>query len=469
MMMRFKKIRKTLNVLLVFYLFIWTLLLLAGCGGYGNIPAASVLSSGRITLSWNDIPGAASYDIYMSTSPGVTTLNSYKISNVTTPITITDLEPGTTYYFMVAVFSDSGESRKSREVSYTITDTEGSLDFGDLIGPSEPENKPLQSAKSPVLSSAAEQAAVKKSAPQARDKAGSEKIVCFGDSLTFGTGAGAGMDYPSQLAAMIGKPVLNKGMPGDTTASALGRLNRDVLSVKPDIVLITLGGNDLKNGVAKNIAFGNLKYIVETIQDRGAKVIIGGLKFPGLDQGFGQGYADLVKQTGATLIPDIFAGIVDNPKLMSDPIHPNNAGYRIIAQRFYNALGPAVKTSQTATKKTASVVTKKTAVASEKTPTATKRRHRLVQKNRAAVQSSGPGTREVTLAWDDVPAATSYNIYWSDKPGVTRQNGTKIGNAKNPYQLKGLIKGKKYYFVVTAVNQSGESSESAEFSFTVGE
>lgn len=469
MMIRFKNIGTTLKALLVLYLFLWTILSLAGCGGVDeNIPVASVLTSGRITLAWNDVPGAASYEIYMSTSPGVTTLNSYKISDVTTPITITDLEPGTTYYFIVAVLSDSGESRKSKEVSYTIADVEAFIDFGELIGRSEPDDKSLQPVKTPVSASAAEQSSAKKAAPQvraaARDKAGAEVIICFGDSLTSGIGAGVGLDYPSQLAKMIGKPVVNKGIPGDTTASARRRLNRDVLSAEPDIVLITLGGNDLKNGVAKNVAFGNLKYIVETIQQRGAKVIVGGLKFPGRDQGFGKGYDDLAKQTGATLIPDIFAGIVDNPNLMSDPIHPNDAGYRIIAQRFYKALGPAGKTSQAVGKKPAPAATPK--AVPEATP---KTVPPTTQKSSEAQPGSVVDQRDVTLAWDNVPGATAYNIYWNDKPGVTRRNGTKIGNVKNPHKLKGLTKGKKYYFVVTAVNQSGESSESAEFSFTVGE
>jgi len=85
------------------------------------------------------------------------------------------------------------------------------------------------------------------------------------------------------------------------------------------------------------------------------------------------------------------------------------------------------------------------------------------------VAGSAADTRDVTLAWDDVPGATSYNIYWSDKPGVSRRTGTKISSVRNSHKLKGLIKGKKYYFVVTAVNQSGESRESEEFSFTVGE
>ena len=104
-------------------------------------------------------------------------------------------------------------------------------------------------------------------------------IICFGDSLTFGTGAEAGMDYPSQLSQMIAKPVINAGVPGDTTARALKRLQRDVLARSPDLVLITLGGNDLKNGIAKDTAFNNLEHIVESIQGQGARVIIGGLKY----------------------------------------------------------------------------------------------------------------------------------------------------------------------------------------------
>jgi len=158
--------------------------------------------------------------------------------------------------------------------------------------------------------------------------------------LTYGTGAGESMDYPSQLSKMITKPVINAGVPGDTTAGAVKRLDSDVLARSPDLVLITLGGNDLKNGVAKKIAFKNLKIIVESIQSRGARVIIGGLKFPLRDRGFGRGYQELADQTGAILIPNILEGIMGNRKLMSDPIHPNDDGYRIMAERFYKAMLP---------------------------------------------------------------------------------------------------------------------------------
>jgi lysophospholipase L1-like esterase len=146
------------------------------------------------------------------------------------------------------------------------------------------------------------------------------------------------MDYPSQLSKLIARPVMNAGVPGDTTASALKRLERDVLAFSPDIVLITLGGNDLKNGVARDVAFKNLERIVNLIRNRGARVIIGGLSIPFRDRGFGRGFKKLADETDATLIPNILEGIMGNRKLMSDPIHPNDAGYKIMAERFNKAM-----------------------------------------------------------------------------------------------------------------------------------
>ncbi len=165
-------------------------------------------------------------------------------------------------------------------------------------------------------------------------------IVCFGDSLTYGTGASKAMDYPSQLSRMLDRPVINAGVPGDTTARALKRLQDDVLSYSPDVVLITLGGNDLKNGIQTDAAFANLKTIVESLQRSGAAVIIGGLSFPLRDRGYGKAYRELADETGAILIPDILEDIMGNRTLMSDPIHPNDAGYTLMAKRFYNALQP---------------------------------------------------------------------------------------------------------------------------------
>ncbi len=178
-------------------------------------------------------------------------------------------------------------------------------------------------------------------APAVRDvRLAGENIICFGDSLTSGFGAAPGMDYPSQLSRMIGKPLINAGRPGDTTASALARLDRDVLSRSPRIVLITLGGNDLMRGVDRPQAFRNLKTIVASIQTRGALVIIGGVDAPVWGRGFEEGYRQVSKETGAVLIPDVMKGIMGNPRLMHDAIHPNDSGYAVMAQYFHEAMKP---------------------------------------------------------------------------------------------------------------------------------
>jgi hypothetical protein len=93
----------------------------------------------------------------------------------------------------------------------------------------------------------------------------------------------------------------------------------------------------------------------------------------------------------------------------------------------------------------------------------------LVTASKQNVKTAAGEKHNVALAWQKVPNATSYNIYWSDKPGVTKKNGTKISNAKSPYKLVGFKKGEKYYFVVTAVNAYTESKESKEISYVFGQ
>ncbi len=211
---------------------VWIIISLAGCGGDENFPPASVLVSGEVTLMWKDVDNSVVYNVYSSKSPGVTVYNSYKISHVTSPFTITRLEPGANYYFMVTAEDASGRIWKSKEKSYTTGNKKGTVRFGDIVSRSVKKTK-------------------------------------------------------------ISKPKQN-------------------------------------------------------------------------------------------------------------------------------------------------------------------------------VKAAENKTRDVTLSWKNVPNATSYNIYWRDKPGVTKKNGIKIPHVKSPHKITGLKTGKKYYFVVTAVNAYTESKESKEVSCFVG-
>ncbi|HJV35201.1 fibronectin type III domain-containing protein [Geomonas sp.] len=72
----------------------------------------------QVTVSWNSVTGASSYNIYYGTAAGVTTAAT-KVSSSATSQLVTGLTDGTTYYFVVTALSANGESITSSEVSAT--------------------------------------------------------------------------------------------------------------------------------------------------------------------------------------------------------------------------------------------------------------------------------------------------------------------------------------------------------------
>lgn len=75
---------------------------------------------------------------------------------------------------------------------------------------------------------------------------------------------------------------------------------------------------------------------------------------------------------------------------------------------------------------------------------------------------AAPGVQQITLTWQSVPGATSYNIYWSTKSPVNKAAGKKISSADTRYVHTGLSGDTAYYYIVTAVNADGESPASME-------
>ncbi len=173
-------------------------------------------------------------------------------------------------------------------------------------------------------------------------------IVAFGDSLTAGYGAGEGADYPSTLSGLIGVDVINAGVSGDTTGEALARIDADVLAKNPRIVIVGLGGNDFLRGEPIATTEANLRAIVRKIQDRGAMVVLLGFNFPSLNVNYSGMYERIADEHGCVLVPDIIDGILGDPKLKSDDIHPNAAGYALMAERIAPPLSKLIRKADAA-------------------------------------------------------------------------------------------------------------------------
>lgn len=83
----------------------------------GSVAAAA--GNTQVSVSWGAVAGADSYNIYWSTTSGVTKLNGNKITNATSPYVHTGLANGTAVYYVVTAQNSAGESVESAEVNAT--------------------------------------------------------------------------------------------------------------------------------------------------------------------------------------------------------------------------------------------------------------------------------------------------------------------------------------------------------------
>ena len=170
-----------------------------------------------------------------------------------------------------------------------------------------------------------------------------ETVICFGDSLTEGVGAESGEEYPTVLSRLLGMRVVNVGYRGDTSARALERISDSVVNKNPRLVIVLLGGNDFLRQVPTEETRKNLKEIVRRIQDHGAMVAIAGMKLGFFTDEYGPIFQETAEEFGALYIPQVLKGILNDSKFKSDQIHPNGAGYRLIAERIAEKIKPLLQ------------------------------------------------------------------------------------------------------------------------------
>lgn len=178
-------------------------------------------------------------------------------------------------------------------------------------------------------------------------------IVCFGDSLTAGSGIDPSVSYPADLQRLLDSAgyhyrVVNQGVNGDTTKDGLERIER-VLALKPQIVVLEFGGNDGLRGLPVTVAQQNLATMIERLQSSGAKVALAGMTLPaqyGADyiSRFDAMYPALAKQFNLPLLPFLLQDVygVDGD-IQSDGVHPTAKGAKQVAANVQKLIQPMLK------------------------------------------------------------------------------------------------------------------------------
>jgi acyl-CoA thioesterase-1 len=164
-------------------------------------------------------------------------------------------------------------------------------------------------------------------------------VLAFGDSLLAGYGLHDGESYPAKLEAAlrargINARIVNAGVSGETTAQGLARL-RGVLdgqSVTPELVVISLGANDMLQGRPPDETRADLAAILQLLKGRGTRVVLlGMMAAPDLNAGYARDfnpiYPSLAHQFGAVLVPFFLQPLQGKPDLVQpDRIHPTALG-----------------------------------------------------------------------------------------------------------------------------------------------
>ena len=167
------------------------------------------------------------------------------------------------------------------------------------------------------------------------------KVVFLGDSVTAGYGVAKENSYPALLQKKLikkhpGLEVVNAGISGATTASAIANLKWQLR--RPfQVLVLCLGGNDGLRGLKVENSEKNLSKVISMAQEKKIKILLIGMKIPenyGADYGkkFEAMYPRLAKKYKTTFMPFLLKDVATEKSLnLPDGIHPNEKGYEKVA------------------------------------------------------------------------------------------------------------------------------------------
>jgi acyl-CoA thioesterase-1 len=184
-------------------------------------------------------------------------------------------------------------------------------------------------------------------------------ILAFGDSLTFGTGAAAEESYPAVLERLVGRRVVNEGIPGEISGEGLERLPEVLKREKPALLILCHGANDLLRFLDKRRIAANLRAMIRLAREKGVAVLLVAVPLlditlspepleleittkkgaairiavpsPGITLSPAPLYREIAAEMGLPVEEETLTMVLSDGSLKSDFIHPNTAGYRRLA------------------------------------------------------------------------------------------------------------------------------------------
>lgn len=180
-------------------------------------------------------------------------------------------------------------------------------------------------------------------------------IWTFGDSLSAGYGLLPAQGFPKRLELALQKDgvpatVRNGSIAGDTAALGRARLRWGLrgLAVRPDLVIVELGANDMLRGLPPAATEQNLDLILAELKQRGIPVLLVGMRAaPNLGADYRRAFEGLYPRLAGKyrlpLYPFFLAGVAGNPGLLQqDGRHPNARGVDVIVTRITPAVRAAL-------------------------------------------------------------------------------------------------------------------------------
>jgi acyl-CoA thioesterase-1 len=178
----------------------------------------------------------------------------------------------------------------------------------------------------------------------ASDPFSPRRIVAFGDSYFSGYGVEPSASFPAQLERALREHghnarVVNEGVPGETIADGLARLDR-TLAQKPDLIILELGANDAEMALDPETSRGNLDRLLARIRAAHVRVLLCGALAPAelgedYQAEFDPIFPEMAAKHGIPLYPFILDGVASDDNLIQDDgEHPNSKGVQVMVDRM---------------------------------------------------------------------------------------------------------------------------------------